>query len=54
MPNSWRVVMTLECISMRHGIEFGLGEMLYTYFLREHDREKGGATSMFGLTGFSW
>ena len=26
---------------MRHGIEFGLGEMLYTYFLREHDREKG-------------
>ena len=26
---------------MRHGIEFGLGEMLYTYFLQEHDREKG-------------
>ena len=26
---------------MRHGIEFGLGEMLYTYFLREHDCEKG-------------
>ena len=26
---------------MRHGIEFGLGEMLYTYFLREHDHEKG-------------
>ena len=26
---------------MRHGIEFGLGEMLYTYFLREHDRGKG-------------
>ena len=41
MPNSWRVLMTLECISMRHGIEFGLGEMLYTYYLREHDREKG-------------
>ncbi|KAL5578058.1 hypothetical protein UlMin_019757 [Ulmus minor] len=41
MPNSWRVLMTLECISMRHGIEFGLGEILYTYYLREHDREKG-------------
>ena len=26
---------------MRHEIEFRLGEMLYTYFLREHDREKG-------------
>ena len=26
---------------MRHGIKFGLGEMFYTYFLREHDREKG-------------
>ena len=33
--------MTLECISMRHEIEFRLGEILYTYFLREHDREKG-------------
>ena len=26
---------------MRSGIEFGLGEVLYTYFLREHDCEKG-------------
>ena len=26
---------------MRHEIEFGLEEMLYTYFLWEHDREKG-------------
>ena len=26
---------------MRHMIEFGPREMLYTYFLREHDREKG-------------
>ena len=33
--------MTLEWINMRHVIEFGLGEMLFTYFLREHDREKG-------------
>ena len=41
MPNSLRVLMTLACISMRHGIEFGLGDMLYTYFLREHDSEKG-------------
>ena len=33
--------MSLECIRMRHGIEFGLGELLYTYFLQKHDREKG-------------
>ncbi len=33
--------MTLECISMRNEIEWGLGELLYTYFLWEHDREKG-------------
>ena len=26
---------------MRSGIEFGVSELLYTYFLREHDHEKG-------------
>ena len=26
---------------MPSGIEFGLGELLYTYFLWEHDRKKG-------------
>lgn len=41
MPNAWRILMSLECISMRTGIEYGLSELLYTYFLREHDREKG-------------
>ena len=41
MPIAWRILMTLECISMRHDIEFGLGELLYTYFLWEHDHEKG-------------
>lgn len=33
--------MSLECLSMRSGIEFGLGEVLYTYFLQEHDPKKG-------------
>ena len=33
--------MALECIIMWHEIEFGLEELLYTYFLREHDHKKG-------------
>ena len=41
MPNSWRILMSLECLSMRSGIVCGLGEVLYSYFLREHDLEKG-------------
>ena len=41
MPNAWRILMSLECISIRHEIKFGLGELLYTHFLQEHDREKG-------------
>ena len=41
IPNAWKILMTLECINMRHGIEFGLKELLYTYFLWEHDHEKG-------------
>ena len=32
--------MSLKCLSMRSGIKFGLGEVLYTYFLWEHDHEK--------------
>ena len=39
-PNAWRILMSLECLSMRNGMEYGLGEVLYT-LLREHDCEKG-------------
>ena len=41
MHNTWRILMTLKYISIRHGIEFGLRKLLYTYFLHEHDHEKG-------------
>ena len=41
MPNSWRILMSLECLSLRNGVEFILGEVVYTYFLREHDKDKG-------------
>ena len=41
IPNSWKILMSLECLSMRNDIEFGLSEVLFTYFLQEHDREKG-------------
>jgi len=40
MPNSWKMMMSLEFLSMRSGIEFGLGKVFFTYFLQEHDCEK--------------
>ena len=33
--------MSLECLSMRSAVEFGLGKVLYTYFMWEHHKEKG-------------
>ena len=33
--------MALECFSLRHGMEVRLGEVLYSYYLKEHDKEKG-------------
>ena len=41
MPNSWRILMSLECLSMKSGIEFGMGEVFFTYFLLEYDHQKG-------------
>ena len=39
MPRAWRLLMSLECLSMKSGIEFGLEELLYSYYLNEHDKE---------------
>ena len=41
MTNSWKILMSLKCLSMRSGIEFDLCEVLYTYFLGEHKCENG-------------
>ena len=41
MPNAWRVLMSLESLSVRHGVDYELGEVLFSYYLKEHDKDKG-------------
>ena len=41
MPNAWRVLMSLESLSSRHGVDCDLGEVLFSYYLKEHDVDKG-------------
>ncbi|KAL5552582.1 hypothetical protein UlMin_039983 [Ulmus minor] len=41
MPNAWRVLMSLESLSVRHGVDCELGEVLFSYYLKEHDKDKG-------------
>ena len=40
MPNTWRVLMSLESLSIRHGVDFKLGEVLFSYYLKEHDTDR--------------
>ncbi|KAL5580801.1 hypothetical protein UlMin_013243 [Ulmus minor] len=41
MPNAWRVLMSLESLSIRHGVKCEIGEVLFSYYLKEHDKDKG-------------
>ena len=41
MTNAWRILMSLECLSIRHGIACELGEVFYSYYLKENDIDKG-------------
>ncbi|KAL5580186.1 hypothetical protein UlMin_012628 [Ulmus minor] len=41
MPNAWRVLMSLESLSIRNGVDCELGEVLFSYYLKEHDKDKG-------------
>lgn len=41
MPNTWRILMALECLSMRQGVACEIGEVLHLYYLKEHDNDKG-------------
>ena len=41
MPNAWRVLMSLESLSVRHEVDYELGEVLFSYYLKEHDKDKG-------------
>ena len=41
MPNTWRILLAVECLSMWYGVAYELGEVLHSYYLKEHDIEKG-------------
>ena len=41
MPNAWRVLMMLESLRVRHGVECEIGEVLFSYYLKEHNTDKG-------------
>ena len=41
MPNAWRILMSLECLSMWHGVACKIGKLLYSYYLKEHGIDKG-------------
>ena len=33
--------MSLESLCIRHGVNCELGEVLFSYYLKEHDKDKG-------------
>ena len=39
--NTWRVLMSLESLSIRHGVKYEIGEVFFSYYLKEHDKDKG-------------
>ena len=41
MPNALRVLMSLESLSIRYGVDCELGEVLVSYYLKEHNKKKG-------------
>ena len=41
MPNSWRILLALERLSVQHRVECEIGEALFSYYLKEHDTDKG-------------
>ena len=41
MPNAWRVLMSLESLSRRNSVDCELREVLFSYYLKEHDVDKG-------------
>ena len=40
MLNAWRILMALESLSIRHGVECKIGEVLYSYYMKEHNMNK--------------
>ena len=33
--------MSLESLSVQHGVDCEIGEVLFSYYLKEHDKDKG-------------
>ena len=40
MLNTWSILMALESLSVRHGVECEIGEVLFSYYLKEHNTDK--------------
>ena len=41
MLNVWRILMALESLNIQHGIECEIGEVIFSYYLKETDTDKG-------------
>ena len=41
MPNSWRIILSIEVMAYKLGIYYGIRDLLYTYYLKEHVKDKG-------------
>ena len=40
MPNAWRILLSIECLSFEMGVLFEVKDVLETYYLKEHLKEK--------------
>ena len=41
IPNTWRILLALESLSMQHRVECDIGEVLFSYNLKKHAIDKG-------------
>lgn len=41
MRNVWHMLMCLELMTEKASVEYGLKDLLYSYFVKEHKGEKG-------------
>ena len=53
LPNFWRTLLALLVLSKSSNIEFELADLLFSYFLKEHDSEKGQYT-LYRRKGFEY
>lgn len=41
MPNTWRILLSLECMAFKMGVDYGVEDLLHSYYLKEHAVDKG-------------